>query len=140
MTNHGDDPIDAADASFASVALLIDWIPTLSRAKLEVCPPGTPEADYLALSMAFNNTRKAQMLFLLLAPTLREALDREEISPRVRELAARVKEENDAIDSLGQDYEAIAKRLERIVRNLAEEVSEEYDELLSRAAEGASAS
>lgn len=137
MTKHGDDPIDAVDASFASIALLIDWIPTLARPKLDVCPPGTPEADYLALSMAFNNTRKAQMLFLLLAPALREALERDEISPRVRELAARVKEENDEIDALGQDYEAIAERLERIVRDLAAEVGEEYDELLSRAAGGA---
>lgn len=123
-----------AHALLASVGLIIDWMPTQAREKLGRCPPGTPEADELALALALNCSRKMQTLFQLLAPVLRQALDDGTLPDRTRELAVRIKAENEGIDAMGQDYGAIAKRLEEIVRVQADEIHDEYRELLARAA------
>lgn len=75
-----------------------------------------------------------QLLFTFLAALLRDALDRETLPPRAREMAVRIQREHEEIDELGQDDGAIAERLEAIVRDLARDIDAEYRELLARAA------
>lgn len=135
MRNREIDLNDDTLSLLASMAMILNWIPTQDRRKRDLCPPGSPEADDLALTIALSNARKMEMLYQLLAPVLEKALDEGALDSRARELAARIQAENEEIDELGQDYEAIADRLEGIVRDLSAEVHEEHQELLTRAAD-----
>lgn len=113
------------------VGLGLDGPMLRDRPKLDTVSPDSEEFLYLVAAYAFDMARKAEYCFLATQAIIEEELDEDTLSPEARSLAATIKEHNEELDQLGEDWKARAECLEEIIRGLYEE---DMEELLDRAA------
>lgn len=104
------------ERALGTMAMLFDIIPTLDRPKLERVEAGTAEFDYMLATLVFDLAKKNAMLHKALR---RFALHADP------EITAQYLNDIRTLETLDQDYEALAHETEaQLLRSVSESVDD----------------